>query len=280
MIERACPVPADAELAIEGYFDKSRLHRNRGAVRRVPSAITVRPHVDPVFRRHRDHHAQGRAAPDRAARRGQDRAHRARAQQCAILTEAQIRQVLAAPESIPWSPSMGAERQRLAARAGVGAARASRAGARRDHGAVRCSVPQAHLCAGRGGRRIRRRGGGVGVRQCFRADRDLVTAAGQMAFPMDVTAGEDRTTTKAGFDLTGPLAKAGVEARTAHAPRIDGAPRYQTVEQALGARPMIFTELMACLGSRDGREIALELDRLRGRGALARTPEGEWMLKT
>ena len=38
----------------------------------------------------------------------------------------------------------------------------------------------------------------------FRADRDLVTATGQMAFPMDVTMAEDRTTTKAGFDLTGP----------------------------------------------------------------------------
>jgi 3-polyprenyl-4-hydroxybenzoate decarboxylase len=113
----------------------------------------------------------------------------------------------------------------------------------------------------------------------FRADRDLVTAIGQMAFPMDVTAGEERTTTKAGFDLTGPLAKAGVEARTTHAPRIDGAARYQTVEQALGARPMHFSELMACLDSQDGREIVLELDRLRGQGTLSRSPNGEWMLK-
>jgi 3-polyprenyl-4-hydroxybenzoate decarboxylase len=113
----------------------------------------------------------------------------------------------------------------------------------------------------------------------FRADRDLVTATGQMAFPMDVTAGEERTTTKAGFDLTAPLAKSGVEARTTHAPHIDGSPRYQTVEQALGVRPMHFTELMACLGSHDGREIALELDRLRGQGTLARSPDGEWMLK-
>jgi 3-polyprenyl-4-hydroxybenzoate decarboxylase len=113
----------------------------------------------------------------------------------------------------------------------------------------------------------------------FRADRDLVTATGQVAFPMDVTAGEDRITTKAGFDLTGPLAKGGVEARTTRAPRIDGSPRYQTVEQALGARPMIFAELMASLGSKDGREIAMELDRLRGKGMLDRTKDGEWALK-
>ena len=114
----------------------------------------------------------------------------------------------------------------------------------------------------------------------FRADRDLVTAPGQMAFPMDVTQGEDRTTTKAGFDLTGPLARSGVEALTTHAPRIDGSPRYQTVEQALGARPMHFAELMASLGSKDGREIAMELDRLRGQGMLARSKDGEWMLKS
>jgi 2,5-furandicarboxylate decarboxylase 1 len=113
----------------------------------------------------------------------------------------------------------------------------------------------------------------------FRADRDLVTASGQMAFPMDVTMAEDRATTKAGFDLTGPLTRTGVEARTTHAPRIDGAPRYQTVEQALGAGPMYFSELMAALGSKDGREIAMELDRLRGQGALARGEDGEWMLR-
>jgi len=113
----------------------------------------------------------------------------------------------------------------------------------------------------------------------FRADRDLVTATGQMAFPMDVTMGEDRTTTKAGFDLTGPLARTGVEAMTTHAPRIDGSPRYQNVEQALGSRPMHFSELMAALGSKDGREIAMELDRLRGKGTLSRSKDGEWMLK-
>ena len=100
-----------------------------------------------------------------------------------------------------------------------------------------------------------------------------------MAFPMDVTMGEDRTTTKAGFDLTGPLARTGVEALTTHAPRIDGSPRYQNVEQALGARPMHFAELMASLGSKDGREIAMELDRLRGQGALSRSKDGEWALK-
>jgi len=66
---------------------------------------------------------------------------------------------------------------------------------------------------------------------------------------------------------------------TTHAPRIDASPRYQTVEQALMAKPMIFAELMACLGSKDGREIAMELDRLRQGGSLSRSKDGEWMLK-
>ena len=75
------------------------------------------------------------------------------------------------------------------------------------------------------------------------------------------------------------MTRTGVEALTTHAPRIDGSPRYQNVEQALGARPMHFSELMASLGSRDGREIAMELDRLRGQGALSRSKDGEWELK-
>ena len=75
----------------------------------------------------------------------------------------------------------------------------------------------------------------------FRADRDLVVVPGQLAFPMDVTVGADRLTAKAGFDLTGPLARTGVEAQVVCAPRIDAAPRQpKAVEQALGGRP-IFT---------------------------------------
>jgi hypothetical protein len=42
---------------------------------------------------------------------------------------------------------------------------------------------------------------------------------------------------------------------------------------------MHFSELMASLGSRDGREVAMELDRLRGQGALSRSKDGEWMLR-
>jgi UbiD family decarboxylase len=113
----------------------------------------------------------------------------------------------------------------------------------------------------------------------FRADQDLVLVPGQMAFVMDVMAGTDRLTTKAGFDLTAPLAKGGIEARVVSPLRIEPAARYQTVEQALGARPMYFAELMTSLGSRDGREIILALDRLREQGQVTRGENGEWALR-
>jgi hypothetical protein len=37
---------------------------------------------------------------------------------------------------------------------------------------------------------------------------------------------------------------------------------------------------MSALGSRDGREVALELERLRLEDAITRLPNGEWALKT
>src|SRR5499426_3734909 len=105
----------------------------------------------------------------------------------------------------------------------------------------------------------------------FRADQDLVLMPGQMAFLMDVMAGADRLTTKAGFDLTAPLAKDGIEARVVSPTRIEPTARYQTVEQALAVRPMHFTELMASLGSKDGREIILTLDEMREQGQVTRS---------
>ena len=42
---------------------------------------------------------------------------------------------------------------------------------------------------------------------------------------------------------------------------------------------MHFGELVAALGSADGREIALELDVLREQGLVTRLPNGEWALK-
>src|SRR5437588_36293 len=75
------------------------------------------------------------------------------------------------------------------------------------------------------------------------------------------------------------LARGGVEALVTRAPRIEALPRFKTVEQALETRPMHFTELMATLGSNDGREIVVELEALRESGRLDRGVNGEWSLK-
>ena len=62
-----------------------------------------------------------------------------------------------------------------------------------------------------------------------------------------------------------------------HARRIDGSPRYQNVEQAPGARPMHFPS-HASLGSKDGREIAMDSTGCAGRGR-CHAAGCEWVLK-
>jgi 2,5-furandicarboxylate decarboxylase 1 len=271
------PVPADAELVIEGYFDKAGYTEIEGPYGEFLGYYGP-AHVDPVF--HVTAITMRKDVLHQTVLHGAVKIARTdHAHQCAILTEARIRQVLAAagiePVAVYAVPSAS----------GLLHARVSVRRQPPGHGRAVISA----LFAIPFLKHVYVLDEEVDVfsdeevewamANRFRADRDLVTMTGQMAFPMDVTMGDDRTTTKAGFDLTGPLSRTGVEAITTHAPRIDGSPRYQTVEQALGARPMHFGELMASLGSKDGREIVMELDRLRDKGVLARGKDGEWMLK-
>jgi UbiD family decarboxylase len=114
----------------------------------------------------------------------------------------------------------------------------------------------------------------------FRADRDLVLAHGCEAFYMDPTADEQNHVSKIGFDATAPYGvRETIESRRPLPPHIRPAARYQTVQQALAAGPKYFMQLMEGLGSKDGREIALELGRLHGEGAIDRLENGEWTLK-
>jgi 2,5-furandicarboxylate decarboxylase 1 len=69
------------------------------------------------------------------------------------------------------------------------------------------------------------------------------------------------------------------ESRRAYGFKVSTAPaRYQTVRQALEAGPLYFSQLMAALGSKDGREVALAIDALREEGILGRMKEGQWAL--
>ena len=117
----------------------------------------------------------------------------------------------------------------------------------------------------------------------FRADRDLTVETGFPPQHMDITmmeGGQDKMT-KLGFDLTLPQGRGEkIDFKVPEAPRFaaTAAHRFASVRDALAAGPLYFAELMEAVGSRDGREVALELDRLREEGVLDRAEEGQWRL--
>ena len=111
----------------------------------------------------------------------------------------------------------------------------------------------------------------------FQPDRDLVVVDGMRTLPLDPSLGGGRTGSKAGFDLTWPFgSNARIETRVPEPPRFIGA-RFASVEAALLHGPKFFEELMAAVGSRDGREIVLALDALRQKG-LDRDGEGRYLI--
>jgi UbiD family decarboxylase len=115
----------------------------------------------------------------------------------------------------------------------------------------------------------------------LRPDRDVVIESG---FPgrvgLDHTADEHGTISKIGFDATVPVgAPDDVEHWRPRPPCVDShQPRCQTVEEALTTGPKFFVQLIEALGSGDGREIAVELERLRKLGRVDRLANGEWTL--
>jgi 2,5-furandicarboxylate decarboxylase 1 len=112
----------------------------------------------------------------------------------------------------------------------------------------------------------------------FQADRDLVVQSGFRVLPLDPSLEGRRTGAKAGFDLTFPFGQGDALALTVPEPPKTGTARFQTVREALQSGPMMFGEIVAALGSDDGREIVLHLDELRREGALTRLEEGEYSL--
>jgi 2,5-furandicarboxylate decarboxylase 1 len=269
-------VPADAELVIEGYFDKAGYTEIEGPYGEFLGYYGP-AHVDPVFHVMAVTHRKD-VLHQTVLHGTRHLARTEHSHQCAILTEARIWQVLGQagikPVAVYAVPSAsGLLHARLSvSREPAGQARAvivalfaipflKHVYVLDEDVDIFSDEDVEWAMANR-----------------FRADRDLVVSPAQLAFPMDVMAGADRLTAKAGFDLTGPYARSGVETFIARAPKFDGSVRFQTVEQALASRAMHFTELMAALGSRDGREIVVELDRLREQGALTRGRNGEWVL--
>jgi UbiD family decarboxylase len=115
----------------------------------------------------------------------------------------------------------------------------------------------------------------------FQADRDLLVGSGFRVVPLDPSLGGARTGAKLGFDCTIPFGKANsFEFSVPAAPVVGKATPYKSAAEALAAGPASFLELMAALGSKDGREIVRELDVLYGAARLGRLDDGRYVLKS
>ncbi len=116
----------------------------------------------------------------------------------------------------------------------------------------------------------------------FQADRDLIVATGFRAVPLDPSLAGSRTGAKAGFDCTRPFG-----ARTSFEYTVPEPPRWRTgeppraprsVEEVLADAPATFLDIMAAVGTSDGRDIVRAFDPLYRAGRLQRLPDGRYRL--
>lgn len=112
----------------------------------------------------------------------------------------------------------------------------------------------------------------------FQADRDLVVASGFRAVPLDPSLRGSRSGAKAGFDCTKPLGKESEFAYTVPLPPVLPQAKRRSVEAVLAEGPATYLELMAALGTRDGREILPVLEKLYAAGKLGRLDDGRYIL--
>jgi UbiD family decarboxylase len=115
----------------------------------------------------------------------------------------------------------------------------------------------------------------------FQPDRDLIVMGGMRTLPLDPSLPPgSRIGAKAGYDLTWPFGQADrLETRVPAPPRFEGK-RFASVTEALADGPKFFEQLMTAVGSRDGREVVLELEALRGKTTLDRDGEGRYVIQT
>ena len=113
----------------------------------------------------------------------------------------------------------------------------------------------------------------------FQPDRDFICASGFRTIPLDPSLDDTGLGSKGGYDLTMPPGSVrNLEAEILEPPHFKGA-RFASVEAALRDGPKFFEDLMAAVGSDDGREIVLALEELRRQGGLKRDPsEGRYSL--
>ncbi len=114
----------------------------------------------------------------------------------------------------------------------------------------------------------------------FNADTDLFIPSRKLqAFYADPNADPEGLVSKVGLDLTSSTSKsAHIRYHRPRPPRIVPALTNASVRQSLETGAKYFGDILAAVGSNDGREVALELDRLREAGELTRLDNGEYAL--
>ena len=112
----------------------------------------------------------------------------------------------------------------------------------------------------------------------FQADRDLIVEGGFRTLPLDPSLNGSRVGGKAGFDLTWPFGTGDrLDVSVPEAPRFEGR-KFPSLVAALEDGPKFFEDLMAAVGSRDGREIVRALDELRRTRGITRDDRGRYVL--
>lgn len=113
----------------------------------------------------------------------------------------------------------------------------------------------------------------------FQPDRDLVVESGFRVIPLDPSLAGTRTGAKAGFDLTWPFGQRDrLEYSVPAPPEVEGR-RFDSVRTALEDGAKTFEQLMAAVGTRDGRDVVVALEALRQDKALVRTSDGGYALR-
>ena len=112
----------------------------------------------------------------------------------------------------------------------------------------------------------------------FQAQRDLIVMGGMRTLPLDPSLDGARVGSKAGFDLTWTFGTGSRLEATVPQPPTYAGRRFDSVEAALRDGPKFFEDIMAAVGSRDGREVVREIDALREKG-VDRDSQGRYFLR-
>jgi UbiD family decarboxylase len=115
----------------------------------------------------------------------------------------------------------------------------------------------------------------------FQGDRDMIVGSGFRVVPLDPSLGGARTGAKVGFDCTIPFGKRNaLEWGIPAPPVVPQRAAAKSVADVLTGGPVSFLELMAALGTRDGREVVRQLDALYAANRLSRNEQGRYLLKS